>query len=105
PVITSAAKFMGYAPATNTTPAYTSNGQEVDLPTVSPQFDIRRATNSVNLLDNQTLVFTLNDNSASPGATDKATVVFVTVTIVDPAGNRAHPNDVFTNIPPQPDGP
>jgi RNA polymerase sigma factor (sigma-70 family) len=117
PVIASMAKFMGYASSTNTTPAYTSNGQEVDLPTASPQFDIQRMTNSANLLDGQTMVFTLNDNSAPADATltqtdgleskhpERATIVFVTANIVDPAGNRVHADsENYTNIPPQPDG-
>jgi RNA polymerase sigma factor (sigma-70 family) len=109
PVIASLTDFLGYAPSTNTTPAYTTDGQEVDVPTISPQFHVQQATNSVNLLDGQTLVLTLKDDqvpadTTSPDATflesadskseysDKQTVVFITATIVDPAGNLVHAN-------------
>jgi hypothetical protein len=68
------------------------------------------------LLDGQTLVFALNDNSVPADATlqesdgneskrqDKTTLVFVTANIVDSAGNLVHPDfESYTNIPPQPD--
>jgi len=116
PVIASVIEFLGYAPSTNTIPAYASNGEEVDLPTVSPRFDIQQATNSVNLLDGQTMVFTLNGNSVPADVTlqesdgseskrqDKTTLIFVTVNIVDSAGNLVHTDaESYTNIPPQPD--
>src|SRR5262249_40073099 len=57
PVITSMVEFLGYAPSANTTPAYNSTGQEFDLPTASPQFRVQQRTNSVDMLDGQTLVF------------------------------------------------
>jgi hypothetical protein len=114
PVIASVTDFLGYTPSTKTTPAYTSSGQEIDVPTASPQFRVQEATNSVNLLDGQTMVFSLNDKQV-PTATsflqpdgsttkyeDKQMLVFVTTDIVDPAGNRVHTDaDSYTNIPPQ----
>ncbi|HEX3890331.1 MAG TPA: sigma-70 family RNA polymerase sigma factor [Verrucomicrobiae bacterium] len=116
PFIASLTVFLGYATSTNTitTPAYTAAGQEVDVPTVSPQFRVQQTTNSVNLPDNQTLVFALKDVQVPTDAAlmeadgskskllDRQTLVFVTATIVDPAGNRVHSDDGnYTNIPPQ----
>ena len=97
PVTASVTEFLGYAPSTNTTPAFTTAGQEVDVPTVSPQFRVQQATNSVNLLDGQTMVFALNDDQVPTGTAlteldgsnlksfDRQTLVFITATTVDPA--------------------
>jgi RNA polymerase sigma factor (sigma-70 family) len=113
PVIASVVEFLGYAQSTNTTPAYNSAGQEIDMPTVSPQFRVQSTTNSVNLFDDQTMVFGLKDNQvqtdAAPAELDgsksnflnRQTLVFVTATIIDAAGNRVHENISYTNIPPQ----
>lgn len=114
PVITSVTEFLGYAPSSNTTPAYNSAGQEFDIPTVSPQFRVQQTTNSVNMLDGQTLVFRLNDDQMPAAAAlaeldgsksnslNRHTLVFVTATIIDPAGNRVHADaGSYTNIPPQ----
>ena len=68
PVITSMTEFLGYAPSANTTPAYNSAGQEFDVPRVLPQFRVQQTTNSVDLLDCQTLVFRLNDNQMPSAA-------------------------------------
>jgi RNA polymerase sigma factor (sigma-70 family) len=114
PVIASVVEFLGYAQSTNTTPAYNSAGQEIDVPTVSPQFRVQSTTNSVNLFDDQTLVFGLKDNQDQTDAAlaeldgsksnslNRHTLVFVTATIIDPAGNRVHEDASYTNIPPQP---
>ena len=113
PVIASVVEFLGYAQSTNTTPAYNSAGQEIDVPTVSPQFRVQSKTNSVNLFDGQTLVFGLKDNQIKTDAAlaeldgsksnslNRQTLVFVTATIIDAAGNRMHENASYTNIPPQ----
>jgi RNA polymerase sigma factor (sigma-70 family) len=113
PVIASVTDFLGYTPSTKTTPAYTAAGQEIDVPTVSPQFQIQAQTNSVNLLDDQTVVLALDAGQVPADATfleldgskskyqDKKTLVFITATLLDPAGNRVHPDAVYTNIPPQ----
>jgi RNA polymerase sigma factor (sigma-70 family) len=113
PVVASVIEFLGYAQSTNTTPAYNSAGQEIDVPTVSPQFRVQSTTNSVNLFDDQTLVFGLKDNQVQTDAAlaeldgnksnslNRHTLVFVTATIIDRAGNRVHENASYTNIPPQ----
>jgi hypothetical protein len=114
PVIASLTVFFGYAPSTHTTPAYTAAGEEVDVPTVSPQFRVQQSTNSVNLLDGQTLAFALKDDEAPTDAVlvepdgsklkrlDRQTLVFITATIVDPAGNLVHTNagNYTDNFPP-----
>jgi RNA polymerase sigma factor (sigma-70 family) len=114
PVIASVVEFLGYAQSKNTTPAYNSAGQEIDVPTASPHFCVQSTTNSVNLFNGQTLVFELNDNQVSSAAArvgldgsksnsfDRQTLVFVTAHVVDAAGNLVH-RDVlsYTNIPPQ----
>jgi RNA polymerase sigma factor (sigma-70 family) len=115
PVIGSMVEFLGYAPSANTTPAYNSVGQKFEVPTVSPQFRVQQITNSVNMLDGQTLVFRLDDNQMPPSAAlaeldgsksnslNRHTLVFVTATIIDRAGNRVHADsESYTNIPPQP---
>lgn len=115
PVIASMIEFLGYAPSTSTTPAYDSAGQKFDVPTVSPQFRVQRTTNSVEVLDGQTLAFSLDDNqmpSASAlaeldgsksNSLNRHTLVFVTANIIDRAGNLVHPDfESYTNIPPQP---
>jgi RNA polymerase sigma factor (sigma-70 family) len=113
PVIASMVEFLGYAQSTNPTPAYNSAGQEIDVPTVSPQFRVQSTTNSVNLFDDQTLVFGLKDNQVQTNAAvgeldgsksnslNRQTLVFVTATIIDAAGNRVHEDASYTNIPPQ----
>jgi RNA polymerase sigma factor (sigma-70 family) len=114
PVTASVVEFLGYAQSTNTTPAYNSAEQEIDVPTVSPQFRLQSTTNSVNLFDDQTLVFGLKENQDQTDAAlaeldgsksnslNRHTLVFVTATIIDPAGNRVHEDASYTNIPPQP---
>jgi RNA polymerase sigma factor (sigma-70 family) len=113
PVIASVIEFLGYAQSTNTTPAYNSAGQEIDVPTVSPQFRMQSTTNSVKLFDDQTLVFGLKDDQVQTDVAlaeldgsqsshlNRQTLVFVTATIIDAAGNRVHENASYTNIPPQ----
>ncbi|HWD92429.1 MAG TPA: sigma-70 family RNA polymerase sigma factor [Verrucomicrobiae bacterium] len=113
PVIASMVEFLGYAPSINTTPAYNSAGQKFDVPAVSPQFRVQQITNSVDMLDGQTMVFRLNDNQMPPAAAlaepdagnsntlNRRTLVFMTATIIDTGGNRMH-TESYTNIPPQP---
>jgi RNA polymerase sigma factor (sigma-70 family) len=102
PVIASVTDFLGYLQSTKTTPAYTSAGQEVNVPTASPQFRVQRATNLVTLTDNMTTVIDLNDEQAPTNAMflqpdgsvtrpeNKQTLVFITATLIDAAGNRIH---------------
>jgi RNA polymerase sigma factor (sigma-70 family) len=113
PVIASTVEFLGYAPPAKTTPAYNSAGQ--DVPRVSPQFRVQQTTNSVDMLDGQTLVFRLKDNQMPSAAAlaeldasksnslNRHTLVFVTASIIDAAGNLVHADaGTYTNIPPQP---
>ena len=72
----------------------------MDVPNVSPQFWGQQNKLKVNLADNQTLVFTLDDEMAATiappvnaagekvGSLDNDTLVFGTATIVDAIGNR-----------------
>jgi RNA polymerase sigma factor (sigma-70 family) len=120
-LIPSVIDFLGYAPSTKTTPAYTADGQEFDVPTVSPQFQVKETTNTVNLLDNQTVVLALNGQRVPASATaadaiflqsdgsktkyqDRKTLVFITATIVDQAGNRVHSDADSTNNSPSTGG-
>jgi RNA polymerase sigma factor (sigma-70 family) len=113
PVIASMTEFLGYAPSANTTPAYNSDGQ--DVPRVSPQFRVQQTTNSVDMLDGQTLVFRLNNNqmpstaalaeldASKSNSLNRHTLVFVTLSIIDAVGNLVHADaGSYTNIPPQP---
>jgi hypothetical protein len=113
PVIASVVEFLGYAPSTNSVPAYNLAAHEMDVPTVSPQFLVRSITNSVNLFDNQTVVFELKDHQvqtdAAPADLDggqskslNQVLVFISATIIDRAGNRVHEDESYTNIPAQP---
>jgi RNA polymerase sigma factor (sigma-70 family) len=121
-VIPSVTEFLGYSPSTKTTSAYAANGQEIDVPTASPQFQVQEATNTVNLLDNQTVVLALNGQRVPANATaadatflqsdgsktkyqDRKTLVFITATMVDQAGNRVHSDAVrYTNTSPSTGG-
>ena len=117
PVIASVTDFLGYAQPTNaTTPAYTTAGEKIDVPTVSPQFRVQQSTNSVNVLDGQTLVFALKNEHVPTDAAlmeldgsatnllDRQTLVFITANIVDPAGNLVHEDaGNYTNAPPPSD--
>lgn len=89
----------------------------VELPVVLPQFTVRQVVTTVNVWDNQTVVLgglitstvlntkdkipVLGDvpligtlfTSQSKTTTRQNLMVFVTATIVDPAGNRVHSDD------------
>ncbi len=102
----------------------------VTVPTVLPHFTVRVVTTTVNVWDNQTVVLgglisstveTENDEvpflgdlpllgrlfqSQSKSTIKKNLMIFVTSTIVDPAGNRIHSDEQLpfnpATIPPQP---
>jgi beta-lactamase regulating signal transducer with metallopeptidase domain len=112
-LIPSVTEFLGYDKSTNTTATYDQSGEKIDEPTISPRFLVRQSAMTVNLFDNQTAVI-----GGLPGKkyvngkevfdqskpSDKEILVFVTATIVDPAGNRVHSDNempIATNgIPP-----
>ncbi len=115
----------GYTPAVATT-----SGGVSTLPTVLPHFTVREIVTAVNIWDNQTVVLgglvsseinTTKDQvpflgdlplvgrlfqSQSKVSNKKNLMIFVTATIVDPAGNRVHSDDDLpfnpVTIPAQP---
>lgn len=101
----------------------------VTLPTVLPHFTVREVVTTVNIWDNQTVVLgglissTINSTkdkvpvlgdlpvvgrlfqSQSKTTEKRNLMIFVTATIVDPAGNRVHSDSELpfnAAIPPQP---
>lgn len=116
-VIPSLIEFLGYdAPApTNSTTTYDRAGKKIDLPKSMPRFTVRQVVATLNLWDNQTAIISgLPEKNFVNGkevagkskASDKELLVFITATIVDPAGNRVHSDDELpfgqNGIPPQP---
>ena len=132
-LIPSVTTFNGY----DTPPAIPDvtsgrNLNVVQLPVILPNFTIRQVVTSVNVWDNQTVVIgglissevqTIKDKvpvvgdlpllgrlfqSQSKVTQKKNLMIFVTATIVDPAGNRVHSDDEMpfaqNSIPPQPPG-
>ncbi len=101
-LIPSLTEFLGYDTPTNTTAAYNRDGEKIDVPRVLPRFTVRQTVTSVNLWDNQTVIIgglpqtTHVGGSVVPGKSktnDKELLIFITATIVDPAGNRVHSDD------------
>jgi type II secretory pathway component GspD/PulD (secretin) len=104
----------------------------VQLPVLLPDFTVRQVITTVNVWDNQTVVLGGLISSATQSTKDKVPVIgdvplfgrlfqsssktamkknlmiFVTATIVDPAGNRVHSDDELpfaqNNFPSQPPG-
>jgi general secretion pathway protein D len=102
----------------------------VFVPTVLPRFTVRQVVTTVNVWDGQTVVLgglisdrvtsikdkvpVLGDlpllgrffRSEQKGTTKKNLVIFVTPTMIDPAGNRLHTDEempfALSTIPPQP---
>lgn len=113
-------------------PSVTGNLNVVQLPVVLPYFTVRQVVTSVNVWDNQTVVIgglissevqstkqqvpVIGDlpmvgklfQSQSKTTEKKNLMIFVTATIVDPAGNRVHSDDDLpfaqTAVPAQPPG-
>jgi type II secretory pathway component GspD/PulD (secretin) len=128
-LIPSLVDFTGYAtppPVQNVTGSL----NVVQLPVVLPTFTVRQVVTTVNIWDNQTIVIGGLISSSTASTKDKVPVlgdlpgvgvlfqsssksvqknnlmIFVTSTIVDPAGNRVHSDDELpfaqTAIPEQP---
>lgn len=98
-------------------PDVTGNLNVVQVPVVLPSFTVRQVVTSVNVWDNQTVVIgglvsssvqsqkdkvpVIGDlplvgrlfQSQSKSTVKKNLMIFVTATIVDPAGNRVHSDD------------
>jgi len=130
-LIPSFLQFNGYD-TPPTLPNVTSGLNVVQLPIVLPDFTIRQVVTTVNVWDNQTVVLgglissttsstkdkvpIIGDlplvgrlfQSQSKATTKKNLMIFVTATIIDPAGNRVHSDDELpfaqTAIPLQPTG-
>lgn len=130
-LIPSLIEFTGYQspPSLGT---FTTGGLNVVLlPTVLPQFSVREVTTTVNVWDGQTVVLgglvdsTLSEEkdtvpvigdvpiigrlfqSTSKTETKRNLMIFVTCTLIDPAGNRIHTDDELPfagapSIPQQP---
>lgn len=132
-LIPSDTEFAGYA--NPQIPNFSSSGGQVGnlnavlLPSVYPTFTVRQVVTTVNVWDNQTVVLGGLITSAVTSTKDKVPVIgdlpvlgrlfqssskqtiknnlmiFVTTTIVDPAGNRVHSDDELpfakTEVPTQ----
>jgi beta-lactamase regulating signal transducer with metallopeptidase domain/type II secretory pathway component GspD/PulD (secretin) len=125
----SVTEFLGYDKPTNSVTVYI-NGKKQTVQVPLPKFRTQKISTVVNLWDNQTLVLggpvtsavqttkhkvpLLGDlpllgglfRSQTENSVKKQLMVFVTATIVDPAGNRAHSDDGLpfkpSTVPPQP---
>ena len=121
-LIPSLTEFLGYDKSTNTTTVYNRAGKKFDLPKLLPRFAVRQVVATVNLWDNQTVVlggmsFTnvtvIKDKvpvlgeipmisqlfrSQRKTEVEKDVLVFITATIVDPAGNRVHSDKELDSI-------
>jgi beta-lactamase regulating signal transducer with metallopeptidase domain len=127
-LITSLKVFLGYdQPSTNAAGNYIKE-YDVTLPVVLPSFRVQQTSAHVNLWDGQTVVLgkpqqhfydgdkevgaqpdyfvKTKKSRGQPDEVDKELLVFITVTLVDPAGDRIHSDEdsPFTKdgIPPQP---
>jgi type II secretory pathway component GspD/PulD (secretin) len=123
-------EFLGYYKTTNTTAFYTKNGKKVNVPSSFPRIEVRQTSTHMKVPDGQTVVLggmiipsirTTKDKvpllgnlpvvgrlfqSQSKTEIKKNLMIFVTATIVDPAGNRVHSDDDLPfaqkGVPPQP---
>jgi general secretion pathway protein D len=131
-LIPSFTDFNGYDTPPTIPDATSGINNVVQLPIVLPDFTVRQVVTTVNIWDNQTVVLGGLINSTTESTKDKVPVlgdvpfvgrlfqsqskatvkknlmIFVTATIVDPAGNRVHSDDELpftqTAVPPQPPG-
>lgn len=130
-LIPSVTEFAGYQTPPNVANV-TGGLNVVQLPVILPSFNIRQVLTTVNVWDGQTVILGGLVTSSTQTEKDKVPVVgdlpivgrlfqsqmkvavkknlmiFVTATIVDPAGNRLHSDDELpfaqNAIPPQPPG-
>jgi general secretion pathway protein D len=129
-LIPSETEFAGYSVPPSIPGVNVAN--VVLVPTILPNFTVRQVLTTVNIWDNQTVVLgglisskitTTKDKvpvlgdlplvgrlfqSQGKTSVKKNLMIFVTATIVDPAGNRVHSDDELpfaqTSIPPQEPG-
>lgn len=130
-LIPSLTEFVGYQTPPNVANV-TGALNVVQLPVIIPEFTVRQVITTVNVWDGQTVVLGGLITSQTQNETDKLPVIgdipfigrlfqsqvktaikrnlmiFVTATIVDPAGNRVHSEDELpfaqNAVPPQPPG-
>jgi Flp pilus assembly secretin CpaC len=101
--IPSLTEFLGYDTPTNSILVATSAGTNVTVPTFLPRFRVRQAVTHLKLWDGQTVVLGSLQDWLVPGGKEvdvkpgsevhKQLLVFVTITLVDRAGNRIHSDD------------
>jgi general secretion pathway protein D len=131
-LIPSLTEFDGYDQQATPNIANLNSLNVVVVPNLLPKFTVRQVVTTVNIWDNQTVVLgglisstvlsekdkvpVLGDlpvvgrlfQSQSKTSVKKNLMIFVTATIVDPAGNRVHSDDELpflqSTIPPQPPG-
>jgi general secretion pathway protein D len=129
-LIPSLIEFSGYQSPPSLGSFTTGGLNVVLLPTVLPEFTVREVTTTVNVWDGQTVVLgglidsTLMDNkdtvpilgdvpiigrlfqSVQKTETKRNLMIFVTATLIDPAGNRIHSDDELpfaqVGVPTQP---
>lgn len=132
-IIPSLVEFSGYESPPSLASFSTSGLNVVLLPTALPEFTVREVTTTVNVWDGQTVVLgglidseiteskdtvpVLGDvpilgklfQSEAKTETKRNLMIFVTSTLIDPAGNRVHSDDELPfaqgNIPTQPSPP
>ena len=131
-LIPSLTDFNGYDTPPTIPGVSGSVNNVVQLPTILPYFTVRQVVTTVNVWDNQTVVIgglissqvqstkdkvpIIGDvpmfgrlfQSASKNTVKKNLMIFVTATIVDPAGVRVHSDEELpfaqSSLPPQPEG-
>ncbi len=112
--------FLGYDTATNSNSVFNKAGKKSNVPKILPHVQIQQAKTMVNLWDGETLMlgkfeicnrfYTLTPvwsaADARPEVSRMELLVFITVTMVDPAGNRIHADGQLPfaqkGFPPQP---
>lgn len=98
-VITTSREFLGYESTRETVKVLGDDGKIGSAPKPLPEFRVRQAVATPTLWDGQTLAMGMGKFEG------KERVAFVTVTIIDPAGNRVHSEDEgefrTRGIPPQ----
>jgi len=106
-------EFAGYDTPTNSVTVYVDGRPWKNrVPEVRPHFNLRELVTTQNLYDGQTLVLSqpVDPRTGQPvehdGKNQKHLLVLATVSILDSAGNRIHPDETmpFTRdqVPPQP---
>jgi type II secretory pathway component GspD/PulD (secretin) len=98
-VITTSREFLGYESTSETVKVLNDDGKIGSAPKPLPEFRVRQAVAAPTIWDGQTFAMGMGRFEG------RDRVAFVTVTIIDPAGNRVHGEDEgefrMRGIPPQ----